>query len=67
MSKYFAKPTAEEFTDAEGYVDGYEFDMALDQWFSQFPDLTECWCGLPKPVKIELDTDTQLLYDLLAA
>lgn len=38
------RPTLEQYTDAEGYADYYGFDMAMDQWRWQFPDLTECWC-----------------------
>jgi hypothetical protein len=63
------KPTYEQYTDEDGYIDGYEFDMAMDQWRSQFPDLYENWCGEPKPQKVE-DTEeslTELLSRLLAA
>ena len=45
----FDRPTIEQFVDEDGYIDGYEFDMAMDQWRSQFPDLRENWCGEPKP------------------
>jgi len=69
MSKYFAKPTVEEFTDADGYVDGYEFDMAMDQWQWQFPDLKERWCphAFTKVIADETPTGLESLFEALAA
>lgn len=49
----FDKPTPEQFADEDGYIDYYEYDMALDQWRSQFPDLHERWCGELKPEPVE--------------
>jgi hypothetical protein len=66
MPKYFAKPTVKEFTDADGYVDDYEFDMAMDQWQWQFPDLKERWCPHAF-TKVLVDNDTTDLYNLITA
>jgi|TARA_R110000851_G_scaffold203744_1_gene355618 hypothetical protein len=66
MSKYFAKPTVEQYTDSMGYVDGYEFDMAMDQWQWQFPDLKERWCPHPF-TQVLVDNSRTDLYNLLTA
>lgn len=58
------KPTHEHYTDEDGYLDCYRFDMAMDVWRSQFPDLRECWCGEPKP-EPEPEPE-ESLYDLLS-
>ena len=64
----FAKPKLEDYCDGDGDYDYYGYDMAMDQWRSQFPDLRECWCGEPKPVTEPTDTDsTDWLINLLAA
>lgn len=60
----FDKPTPEQFADEDGYIDYYEYDMALDQWHSQFPDLRESWCGEPKP-EPEPEPE-ESLHDLLS-
>jgi len=63
------KPTYEQFQDEDGYIDGYAFDMAYDQWRSQFPDLRESWCGEAKPEPVEEPEESlsDLLSRLLAA
>ena len=66
MSKYFAKPTVSQFTDADGYTDGYEFDMAMEQWQWQFPDLKERWCPHAF-TKVVQDRAVLDLCELLAA
>ena len=66
--KPFPKPTLADFTDAEGYADYYEFDMAMDQWQRQFPDLYERWCGEPRQeTPCPVDQPTQDLIDMLTA
>ena len=40
----FARPRLEDFAEDQGY-DYYAYDMAMDQWLSQFPNLSERWCG----------------------
>jgi hypothetical protein len=66
MSKYFAKPTVSQFTDADGYTDGYEFDMAMEQWQWQFPDLKERWCPHAF-TKVMVDNTDATLYNLFVA
>mgnify|MGYP000917275352 CR=1 FL=1 len=64
----FAKPVLDDFADEDGYVDYYEFDMAMDQWQSQFPNLNEFWCGEPaEKEEVEVDDSLESLYTLLAA
>lgn len=43
------KPILADFTDEDGYPDFYDYDMAMECWRSQFPDLRESWCGETKP------------------
>lgn len=63
----FAKPKLEDFAEDQGY-DYYAYDMALEQWRRQFPDLSEYWCGEPAQKAEEpLDSAMQSLYNLLAA
>lgn len=58
----FARPQLEDFAEEQGY-DYFAYDMAMDQWQSQFPNLSESWCGEPKQ---EQNTQTdQSLEDLL--
>ena len=42
-SKAFSKPQMQDYAEDGGY-DYYGYDMAMDQWRSQFPDLSERWC-----------------------
>lgn len=59
----FARPRLEEFYDEEFGYDYYAYDMAVDQWQSQFPNLSERWCGEQK-----CNTEpTQSLEDILNA
>lgn len=66
------KPKLEDFADADGYIDYYEYDMAEDQWRSQFPNLYEKWCGdpaqmkPPSPAIVEDDSLAKLLEALAA-
>lgn len=63
----FAKPQLQDFAEDQGY-DYYAYDMAMEQWQSQFPNLSEFWCSEQTAEKPkELDNSTQSLYDLLAA
>lgn len=63
----FPKPKLEDFVDSYGY-DYYAYDMAIDQWQSQFPNLSEQWCG-EQTAKPALDTRSleEILIDSLTA
>lgn len=61
----FAKPQLEDYAEDQGY-DYYGYDMALEQWLSQFPNLSEQWCGEVKPVP-QAEQELSLTQQLEAA
>ena len=61
----FARPRLEEFYDEKFGYDYYAYDMAVDQWQSQFPNLSESWCGEQK--QAQTTEPTQSLEDILNA
>jgi hypothetical protein len=60
----FARPKLQDFAEDQSY-DYYAYDMALDQWRSQFPDLYENWCGERETQQEEPEVD--LMETLMAA
>ena len=58
----FDRPQLKDFAEEQGY-DYYAYDMAVDQWKSQFPDLSESWCGEQK--KAQPTESTQSLEDII--
>ena len=58
----FARPQLADFAEEQDY-DYYAYDMAMDQWLSQFPNLSECWCGEQK--QEQTTEPTQSLEDIL--
>lgn len=61
------RPTLEQFREEDGGYDYYGYDMALDQWRMQFPDLGEFWCGVISQVRPVADTGTEDLIRMLLA
>lgn len=63
----FPKPKLADFAEGQDY-DYYAYDMAMDQWQSQFPNLSERWCG-EQTAKPAEDTRSieEILFDALAA
>lgn len=70
----YSKPRIEAFTDEDGYVDYYEYDMACDYWLEDktmhngmlAPRLSENWCGLPAQPEVADFSLADLLQSIAA-
>lgn len=51
IKPYDPRPTPQDFTDEDGYVDWEDYDQADYQWRQSIPSLYESWCpqSTPKP------------------
>jgi hypothetical protein len=66
MSYEIKMPVMEDFEDADGYIDFEDYDVAMDQWRMQFPDLRESWCGdRMSSVNCDSHEDAPSLTDIL--